>query len=155
MGCHCDNRTERRAGELLRAFMDAGDNLDARRAALAEIKAWRLADDTIHLEKREERRLIAASKADKVLRMRGLTKGKIGAHLALCLMRRMLEPHVYGGPESIEVLARRHRIPLMMVKRLRDGFIRRTTRPATATTTPAADTRRLLQLGTALLSVAR
>jgi hypothetical protein len=124
-GCYCLDHLPERGAEILRAFMDAGARLDKRRAALAAMKEWRRLDDIRRLEKKERRRLIEQSNADKAGRMRGLTNGRIGGSLALHLHCRMFEPTL-GAPEPIEMLARRHRVPLAMVKELRDRFLRRT-----------------------------
>lgn len=156
-GCYCHIRIEVSARKLLRAFLAAGDNLDKRRLALAAIREWARLDAIESLETREERNLIARSKADRTRRLRGLTGDRIGGALALHLHRQMFEPQFSrGGPESIEVLARRHRVPVAMVAAQRDRFIRRTAFAATAAPAPVgADTRRLVNLGTSLLAVCR
>ena len=123
-GCTCDGRLDARAAELVRAFLDAGDRLDERRRVVAEMKAWRTRDTIRRLERKQEEALIARSKADKVRRMRGLTDGRLGGRLALHLFRKIAQPGIAGGVQAVDELARRHRVPVEMVRALRQRYLR-------------------------------
>jgi hypothetical protein len=151
--CYCPEHLNREAADLLRAFLAAGDCLDKRRRAIADMKDWHRLDRIRCAEEREEQRLLAAAHADKTRRMRGLTDGRIGGHLALTLHRRLMCDDL-ERPEPITAIARRYRLPLALVKTTRDKFLRRTAFAAAAAPAPIGpDTRRLLQLGTTLLAV--